>query len=514
MTAAVATTPRALSRRLLPLQVGVGLQGFMLWLPIEKLFQTQIGFDPASIGVMAAAYAAVVPLLEVPSGILADRWSRVGILVLSSVALAASSALGGVSTNIGTYVAAAMILGVYFAMNSGTVDSVVYDTVLEETGSSDLYEKWIGRVRIVESAAFAASAVAGGVLAGWTSERLTYFSTVPFALLSVVAFLRFREPRLHRAADPVPLRRHVATTFAAMTHVPQVRRVLLLAALAALLAQTVFEFGPLWLVSLDVPAAAYGPYWAALVATLGLGGYLTSKLHLHRALPVLTVAAVMAVTPVLLAVSRSALAVATAQTALLLTLAIIGIHAGLLLHDAVPSSIRAGVSSGVGTLSWLLFLPFSLIFGWLLRDRGPQWASWVLVGVTSLLAALFSASSLARHRVPAELAEDRPEPPDGTPTDVACRELVNLATDYLDDVLQPGWRAAVQDHLSGCDGCTSYLQQIRATVELLGRPDAGVPPPPAQAGATTSPSGREPRRIGGSVAPLPAPEDRPATREQ
>jgi hypothetical protein len=28
---------------------------------------------------------------------------------------------------------------------------------------------------------------------------------------------------------------------------------------------------------------------------------------------------------------------------------------GKLLHDAVPSNIRAGVSSGVGTLSWILF---------------------------------------------------------------------------------------------------------------------------------------------------------------
>ena len=35
----------------------------MLWVPIEKLFQTEIGFDAASIGLMAAAYAAVVPLL-------------------------------------------------------------------------------------------------------------------------------------------------------------------------------------------------------------------------------------------------------------------------------------------------------------------------------------------------------------------------------------------------------------------------------------------------------------------
>ena len=80
-------TPRTLARRLLPLQVGVGMQGLLLWVPIEKLFQTQIGFDAASIGVMAAAYAVVVPLLEVPSGILADRWSRSGILVVSSAAL-------------------------------------------------------------------------------------------------------------------------------------------------------------------------------------------------------------------------------------------------------------------------------------------------------------------------------------------------------------------------------------------------------------------------------------------
>ena len=49
-------------------QIGVALQGLILWVPIEKLFMTQIGFDAASVGVMAAAYAAVTPLLEVPSG--------------------------------------------------------------------------------------------------------------------------------------------------------------------------------------------------------------------------------------------------------------------------------------------------------------------------------------------------------------------------------------------------------------------------------------------------------------
>jgi MFS family permease len=133
--------PRALSRRVRPLQIGAGLQGFMLWVPIEKLFQTQIGFTAATIGLMAAAYAAIVPLLEVPSGIFADRWSRTGILIISSVAAAASALVGGLSHNVATYIAAAMILGIYFALNSGTVDSVVYDTVVEETGSNELYTR-------------------------------------------------------------------------------------------------------------------------------------------------------------------------------------------------------------------------------------------------------------------------------------------------------------------------------------------------------------------------------------
>jgi MFS family permease len=195
------TTPGSLARRLRPLQIGAGLQSFMLWVPVEKLFQTQIGFDAAAIAVMAAAYAAIVPLLEVPSGILADRWSRSGILIIASAAAAASALVGGLSHNVATYIVAALILGVYFAMNSGTIDSVVYDTVMEETGSADLYEHWIGRVRMVESAAFTTSALGGGLLADAASPRLTYFLTVPYVLASIIAFGRFREPRLHRAAN-------------------------------------------------------------------------------------------------------------------------------------------------------------------------------------------------------------------------------------------------------------------------------------------------------------------------
>jgi MFS family permease len=454
----VAAAPRGLVQRLLVLQVAVGLQGFLLWVPVEKLFMTEIGFDARSVGVMAAAYAAVVPLLEVPSGILADRWSRSWLMVCATVALVASSLLGGLSTNVATYIAAAMLLGVYFALNSGTVDSIVYDAVLEETGSSDVYETWIGRIRMVESGAFVASALAGGVLAGWTSARFTYFASVPFVAVAILAFLRFDEPRLHRSAEPVALRSHMALTFRTMTRRGDVRRVVLLAALVALLSQAIFEFGPLWLVALDAPAALFGPYWAALLSTIGVGGYLAGKLDLERRPAVIALAVVSPAAAFALSQTGSLVAVIAAQAALALALAIIGIRAGRLLHDGVPSNVRAGVSSGVGTFSWVLFLPFSLVFGAFAREHGVQSSGWFLAAAALAVGLLLAASELRRGVVPAAPA---------VPEEFACEDTVEVVTDYLDAALPPDRTDEFEAHLAGCDGCTEYVGQIRATVDVL-----------------------------------------------
>ncbi len=466
---ALPAVPRTLARRLVPLQIAVGLQGLILWVPVEKLFMTQIGFTPRTVGIMAAAYAAVVPLLEVPSGILADRWSRNQIMVCATVALLASTLLGGLSTNVATYIAAAMILGVYFALNSGTVDSIVYDAVLEETGASDQYETWIGRTRMVESGAFVASALAGGVLAGWSSARFTYFASLPFAAVAIAAFHRFDEPRLHRVAEPVALRRHVALTYRTMIREPGVRQVMLLAALVGLLSQAVFEFGPLWLVALAAPAALFGPYWAALVSTLGVGGYLTSRLNLDRraALSVLALAAPAAAFS--LTQTDALAAVIAAQVVLALLLAIISIRAGKLLHDGVPSNLRAGVSSGVGTLSWVLFLPFSLVFGWFARARGVQRAGWFLTAAALLVAFLLIAPVLRRHPKPVAVSTPQPD-------EFACKELVELVAGYLDGVLPPELKDKFQTHLAGCDGCVEYVRQIGVTIRALKEADLHLAP--------------------------------------
>lgn len=58
---------------------------------------------------------------------------------------------------------------------------------------------------------------------------------------------------------------------------------------------------------------------------------------------------------------------------------------------------------------------------------------------------------------------------------LACQELVELVTDFLEGELSPDRLRAFQAHISGCGHCTEYLHQMRLTIEyerLTGAADA------------------------------------------
>jgi anti-sigma factor RsiW len=54
------------------------------------------------------------------------------------------------------------------------------------------------------------------------------------------------------------------------------------------------------------------------------------------------------------------------------------------------------------------------------------------------------------------------------PATIVCKDLVELVTDYLEGALPPDAVVRLEAHLSGCDGCTRYLAQLRTTIRLTG----------------------------------------------
>ena len=53
--------------------------------------------------------------------------------------------------------------------------------------------------------------------------------------------------------------------------------------------------------------------------------------------------------------------------------------------------------------------------------------------------------------------------------DIACRQAVELMSDYLDGRLEERDRVRLERHLDDCPHCVEYLAQLRVTIDALGR---------------------------------------------
>jgi anti-sigma factor RsiW len=60
---------------------------------------------------------------------------------------------------------------------------------------------------------------------------------------------------------------------------------------------------------------------------------------------------------------------------------------------------------------------------------------------------------------------------------MACIEVVEVVTDYLEGTLPARKRRLLEEHLTGCDACDAYIEQMRRTIEVSGRlREEDVPP--------------------------------------
>lgn len=64
--------------------------------------------------------------------------------------------------------------------------------------------------------------------------------------------------------------------------------------------------------------------------------------------------------------------------------------------------------------------------------------------------------------------------------ELACNELVEIITDYLEGSLSPQEKARFEEHLALCEGCRTYLEQMRLTIRATGMLSEESIPAPAK----------------------------------
>jgi MFS family permease len=242
--------------------------------PLYALLFLATGLTEGQVSGLFALWSVVGFLAEVPAGVLADRWSRRGSLVLAGLLEAAGFTLWTALPGLPAFAAGFALWGLGGALQSGAAEALVYDG-LAAAGVPGAYARvngWIAATQVlaaVPSAGLAAGlhAAGGFALVGWVS--------VGGCLATAAAATRLPEPP--RTGEDDDADHDAAGWWRRATRALRGRALLLLVAAVALVGglDAVEEFFPLMAGAWGVPtslvplAVLVVPLAGALGAALG-----------------------------------------------------------------------------------------------------------------------------------------------------------------------------------------------------------------------------------------------------
>lgn len=153
---------------------------FVLIYPFYVLMFADFGVSPANIGVLLTVWSIAALILEMPSGVAADKYSRKHILFLAQIVRALGYTVWIFFPTFWGFLAGFILWGVKSAFTSGTYQALVYD-LLKSHSKEHEYAKVTGRAKTISY--IATLAASGGA-------ALAIPFGYPFVLvLSIVAIL-------------------------------------------------------------------------------------------------------------------------------------------------------------------------------------------------------------------------------------------------------------------------------------------------------------------------------------
>ncbi|GGU58528.1 MFS transporter [Lentzea flava] len=165
-------------------------------MPIYALYAllfADSGLSDASISVLLAIWSATAVVFEVPSGAIADRFSRRSSLVASGVLQAFAYAAWVLFPSFWGFAIGFVLWGLGGTLTSGAFEALLYDG-LAANGDEAEYGRLNARVDTIELVSQVPVAVVATVLFSFGGYQLAGWISVAMCLLSSVIALRFPEP--------------------------------------------------------------------------------------------------------------------------------------------------------------------------------------------------------------------------------------------------------------------------------------------------------------------------------
>ncbi len=344
------------------------LTGLVFWYGIEKLFQRTIGIDAVGVGILTVITIGFGLLLDIPSGMLADKWSRKGMLALSAIALATCSVILGSSHSFTSYIIGYFMYSIYFTFTSGTYQAITYDSLHEQAKASE-YSKVNGRAYALFLAGAGVANIMSGFIAAHFGFRAPFYISVIPCLINILIILSLREPVFHK---PELKQKALKQLGGALKTISQIHLLSILAIVMSMLSIIeVFkaDFGQLYFLRYISTPQLLGLVWAIYAFTWAIGGLIAHRLQ--NRLTLLIVCATLPVIVMSLVDSWPAIILFNVQA---IAAAALVNQIETKIQHATPSHLRASVLSVLSSLGRAVAIPASLVLGWAFRYHGAFYA--------------------------------------------------------------------------------------------------------------------------------------------
>ena len=174
---------------------------FMIYPVFAAYAQGLSGSTPYLVGEALGIYGLSQGLLQIPFGLLSDRFGRKPLIIVGLILFAIGSAVAALSTSIGGVILGRVLQG------SGAVGSVILALVADLT-SEENRTKAMATVGITIGGSFMVALVTGPILATFIGVQGIFWLMVGLALVGI-AITEFIVPtplqvRVHRDAEAVP----------------------------------------------------------------------------------------------------------------------------------------------------------------------------------------------------------------------------------------------------------------------------------------------------------------------
>lgn len=245
------------------------------------------GLSVFHISLLLAWWSLTSILLEIPSGALADYWSRRNLLAIAPIIKSFCFLTWFFADgNFYLYALGFLFWSIGSTMKSGTSEAFLYDSLVQYDKEKD-YEKVVGRKRISFTIAIGVSSLIGGFIAHYSMDATLLFSIVPILLATCFALL-LKDTKKQKSTEEVKYLDYIKIALKEVSGNKWLKYFFIYTIGLSIFAD-LEEFDQLYYVFVSLPIFMFGVMSIIVTSLVSFGNFIAYKLKkVERTLEIIT----------------------------------------------------------------------------------------------------------------------------------------------------------------------------------------------------------------------------------